>query len=329
MEYYTELKITKSASHEDVTASFRRFGLQWHPDRNPDNPTEAKAKFDKICEAYDVLSNPLFRAIYDQHGMKGLKDGVADGRGGVVKGTGKYKFGLNGSSNDIFVRVFGTDNPFAELFQVSREFFDPDFVPPSNVPVVTELKCTLEELAVGGIKVATVDLPSYGPKEVKIEIKQGWRDGARLTMTAKDILKGETCPKALQSSEFVFVVREAPHPVFKRDGDDLVHCEKIGLVRALTGSTLELKTLDGRDIVIGVNDVICPGYQKVLKNEGMPSCEDPSVRGDLIVNYQLEFPKTVNDKQRHLLKAALFLPNKLSGEQETALKDMRKAFPFD
>merc|ERR1711970_947207 len=57
MSYYTELKLTKSASHEDVTAGFRRLGLQWHPDRNPDNPVEARKKFDKICEAYDVLSN--------------------------------------------------------------------------------------------------------------------------------------------------------------------------------------------------------------------------------------------------------------------------------
>jgi len=329
MDYYEELKLTKSAAHEDVTALFRRLGLQWHPDRNPDNPAEAKKKFDRICEAYDVLSNPLYRAIYDQYGMKGLKEGVADGRGGIVKGTGKYKFGANGDSLAIFVRVFGTDNPFAELYQVSKEFFDPSYVPPRTTAVVTDVKCTLEELMVGGIKVASVNMPGVGPREVSIEIKCGWRDGARLTMTAKDILKGEACPKALQGAEFTFVVVEQPHPLYERDGDDLVHHAKIPLVRALTGCTLELSTLDGRDIIVGVNDVIHAGYEKVLAGEGMPSYDEPGKRGDLVIKYIVEFPKTLNDQQRHLLKSALFLPSTLSGDQSEALKQMHKVFPFD
>jgi len=329
MSYYTELKLTKSASHEDVTAGFRRFGLQWHPDRNPDNPVEAKKEFDKKCETYDVLSNPLYRAIYDQYGEKGLKDGVADGRGGTVKGTGKYHFGLNGDSNAIFMRVFGTDNPFAELFQVSKEFFDPSYVPPKTTAMEVPLQCSLEELAVGGIKVATIDLPGYGMKDVSIEVKKGWREGARLTMSAKDILKGEACPKCLVGAEFVFVVREKAHAVFKRDGDDLVHHATIPLVRALTGCTLTLATLDGREAIVGVNDVISPGFEKVLCGEGMPSYEEPDKRGDLIVKYQIEFPRALDDKQRHLIKSSLFLSPKLSGEQEGALKEMRKVFPFD
>jgi hypothetical protein len=92
--------------------------------------------------------------------------------------------------------------------QVSKEFFDPSYVPPRTTAVVTDVTCTLEELSVGGIKVAKVDLPGYGPKDVSIEVKQGWRDGARLTMSAKDILKGEACPKALQGAQFTFVVVE-------------------------------------------------------------------------------------------------------------------------
>lgn len=329
MDYYDELKLTKSASHDDVTAGFRRLGLQWHPDRNPDNPVEAQKKFDKICEAFDVLSNPLHRAVFDQYGMKGLKEGVADGRGGIVKGTGKYLYGANGDSSAIFVRVFGTDNPFAELFQVSKEFFDPSYVPPRTSAVVTDLRCSLEELMVGGMKVACVDLAGYGPKEVNIEIKKGWRAGARLTLGAKDILKGETCPKALQAAEFTFVVVEDPHPLFKREGDDLVHTAKIPVVQALTGCTLKLATLDSREVIVGVNDVIHSGYEKVLVGEGMPSYEEPGTSGDLVIRYEVEFPKSLNDHQRHLLKSALYLPAKLSDGQSEALKTMKKVFPFD
>jgi len=168
-----------------------------------------------------------------------------------------------------------------------------------------------------------------GSREVSIEVKRGWRNGARLSMTAKDMLKGETCPKALQEAEFTFVVTEAEHPVYKRDGDDLMHQAKIPLVRALSGCTLKLPTLDGREIIVGVNDVIHAGYEKVLPGEGMPSYEEPGKCGDLIINYDIEYPKTLNDTQRHLLKAALFLPSSLSGEQSEALKQMCKVFPFD
>merc|ERR1711977_187006 len=137
-----------------------------------DNPLGAQKKFDAICQAYDVLSNPLYRAIYDQYGAKGLKDGVADGRGGTVKGTGKYTYGVNGDSAAIFMRVFGTDNPFAELFQVSKDFFDPEDVPPSMDAIHTKLPCTLEELAEGGIKRIEVAVPGVGPTQVPIHVKK-------------------------------------------------------------------------------------------------------------------------------------------------------------
>merc|ERR1712054_653668 len=92
------------------------------------------------------------------------------------------KSASNEDSHVIFMRVFGTDNPFAELYQVSKEFFDPAYVPPRTSSVITDLVCTLEELAAGGMKLVSVDLPGFGPKDVSIEIKRGWREGARLTM---------------------------------------------------------------------------------------------------------------------------------------------------
>merc|ERR1712070_1044553 len=193
------------------------------------------------------------------------------------------------------------------LYQVSKEFFDPAYVPPRTSAVITDLVCTLEELAAGGMKLVSVDLPGFGPKEVSIEIKRGWREGARLTMSAKDVLKGESCPKALAATEFTFVVVEAKHPRFVRSGDDLIHHAKIPLVRALTGCTLTLGNLDGREVIVGVNDVISPGYEKVLGGEGMPNYEDPSSYGDLIVRYDVEFPTFVDQRQRHLVKSALFL----------------------
>jgi DnaJ-class molecular chaperone len=124
---------------------------------------------------------------------------------------------------------------------------------------------------------------------------------------------------------------QAPHPTFTRSGDDLHHLAKIPLVRALSGCTLTLPTLDQREVVVGVNDVIHAGYEKVLAGEGMPSCEEPGKRGDLIISYQVDFPATLDETQRHLLKAALFLPKESAQttEQKEALKTMKKVFPFE
>eukprot|EP00966_Prymnesium_polylepis_P245254 5673523-Prymnesium_polylepis.1 len=67
------------------------------------------AKFDNIAEAYEVLSNSARRAIFDQYGEAGLKNGVPDGSGGV-KG-GKYQF--NNNATEIFTTFFGTSRRVA------------------------------------------------------------------------------------------------------------------------------------------------------------------------------------------------------------------------
>lgn len=56
--------------------------MKWHPDKNKDN-NAALEEFQKVSEAYDVLSNPEKKAIYDRYGYEGLRDGVSDEYGGM------------------------------------------------------------------------------------------------------------------------------------------------------------------------------------------------------------------------------------------------------
>jgi len=74
--YYNILKVNRNASVEDLKKAYRRLAMIWHPDKNVSgNKTEAEAKFKQISEAYDVLSDPQKRQIYDLYGEEALKSG--------------------------------------------------------------------------------------------------------------------------------------------------------------------------------------------------------------------------------------------------------------
>lgn len=75
MDYYNILKVNRNASDDDLKKAYKRLARIWHPDKNPVNKTEAEAKFKRISEAYDVLSDPQKRQIYDLYGEEALKSG--------------------------------------------------------------------------------------------------------------------------------------------------------------------------------------------------------------------------------------------------------------
>jgi molecular chaperone DnaJ len=72
IDYYAILSVEREASVEQIKSAYRKCALQWHPDRNPENKTEAEGKFRQASEAYSVLSDPQKRATYDRYGAAGL-----------------------------------------------------------------------------------------------------------------------------------------------------------------------------------------------------------------------------------------------------------------
>jgi molecular chaperone DnaJ len=63
--HYQTLGVTSTASADDIVKAYRRLAMRWHPDRNPANPHDAKTRFQQIKSAYDVLSDPRTRELYD------------------------------------------------------------------------------------------------------------------------------------------------------------------------------------------------------------------------------------------------------------------------
>lgn len=95
-DYYTLLGVDRNADQDELKRAYRKMAMKYHPDRNPGNP-EAEEKFKNINEAFEVLSNPQKRQIYDTYGEEGL-NGAA--------GAGGFHGGFSGFE-DIFSSVFG------------------------------------------------------------------------------------------------------------------------------------------------------------------------------------------------------------------------------
>ncbi|KAJ3414801.1 hypothetical protein HDV05_006048 [Chytridiales sp. JEL 0842] len=152
--YYDILGVPKSATDDQIKKAYRKEALKWHPDRNPNQKELAEKNFKRLAEAYEVLSDPNKRTIYDTYGEEGLKAGPpppgagaggfpAGGMGGFPGGGAAGGFpgfppgatftftssgpgGAGGraggftpftpsSAEDIFRQFFGGRSPFAGM----------------------------------------------------------------------------------------------------------------------------------------------------------------------------------------------------------------------
>lgn len=111
-DYYKILGVEKSASDDELKKAYRKMAKKYHPDANQDNKAQAEAKFKEVNEAYEVLSNPQKRQMYDRFGTADPSQGFGGAGGPFGGGNGYYSysssdFGDFGDLGDIFSSFFG------------------------------------------------------------------------------------------------------------------------------------------------------------------------------------------------------------------------------
>ncbi|KAJ7563197.1 hypothetical protein O6H91_03G100100 [Diphasiastrum complanatum] len=111
VDYYNILKVASNASEEDLKKAYRKQAMQWHPDKNPHDKVAAEARFKQISEAYEVLSDPEKRGVYDQYGEEGLKELSSPPAADRFFRSSSTRFGFNPrKADDIFAEFFFTDS---------------------------------------------------------------------------------------------------------------------------------------------------------------------------------------------------------------------------
>ena len=109
-DYYAILGVSKTATDDELKKAYRKMAKKYHPDANPDNKEEAEKKFKEVNEAYEVLSDPKKRKMYDQFGT--VDPQGFGGAGGPFGGGNYYSYSSSnwddfGDLGDIFSSFFG------------------------------------------------------------------------------------------------------------------------------------------------------------------------------------------------------------------------------
>ena len=267
--YYEILGIT-SAKHKlgtvtsnDIKKAYRRRCVITHPDKTRNGDRTA---FDKVSEAYSILGDENKRAIYDRYGKVGLEQAASRSNTGGKGGMDTAAF----FGNDLFREFFSSssgptaDYPFSfggsgsssSSFRWSTpppSTTRPPHMPkPRNRDLRYQLEVTLEELYMGSTKRVAIRQPNplhpYYPyrKEVDVNLVPGMVHGQsiRLDGVVDSIVDA---PPA----DVVFLLRECPHAIFARRGNDLVMELSITLSESIIGYRREIQLLDSTTIIIG------------------------------------------------------------------------------
>jgi len=306
--FYDSLGLARTAETDEVKKAFRKLSLKYHPERAMTSgipKAEAEVMFSKVAEAYEVLSNPARRAIYDQYGERGLKEGVPDGKGGV-KG-GKYRF--NNNAAEIFTAFFGTSSPFADILgQVGSdeapEFYGEltgmqlPFEKQPAPPVKATLEVTLAEVYNGAQKTVSYTRKKLGEDgvtadeavETQLYVMPGWEEGLVATLPGL----GDQGVHVLPGDVEIFMVIAADE-LWSREGTTLFFKHELSLTEALVGKNVEVPTFDHRTLSIPVTKVVAPGDSKVVPGEGICG-------GELVICFEIIFPKTLSMEQKKTIK---------------------------
>lgn len=138
--------------------------------------------------------------------------------------------------------------------------------------------------------------------QLTVDVQPGMKDGDSIKFDqVADEAVGHT------PGDLIFIIKQIPDAVFRRDGDDLHMSLEISLQEALVGFEKSFRHLDGHNVIVRKVDVSHCSEIVKIKSEGMPRRGNKSAKGDLYVTLNIVFPRKFSDKQKDLIRQAMAL----------------------
>ncbi len=359
-DYYEILGVERGAGADELKRAYRQLAHKFHPDKNPDDP-DAEARFKEASEAYAVLSDPEKRQVYDRLGHAGISGGgdpfagfdpfsnFGDlfneffggdvfgrrQRGGAQRGADlrydlEVDFAVAAQGGEETLRIpryeaceacAGTGGeretcPACQgqgSIQLQQGFFR------------ISRTCDRCQGLGQSLRRACSDCRGHGRVETvrkrTIRIPQGIDTGTRLRLQGE----GEAGLRGGPAGDLYVVLHVRDHPIFERDGSDILFELPVSISQAALGGQVEVPTIDGKtelEIRAGTqtNELIR------LRGMGLPRIGG-GPRGDQLVRIFVEVPTRLNDEQRELLERfAELAGDEVSPRRRSFLDKLRDVF---
>ncbi|XP_043278025.1 dnaJ protein homolog 1 [Venturia canescens] len=172
-------------------------------------------------------------------------------------------------------------------------------------PIEHDLYVTLEDIAKGCTKKMKISrrvvqqdgTTKKEDKVLTINVKPGWKAGTKITFQREGDQGRNKVP-----ADIVFIIRDKPHSLFRREGSDIRYTSKVSLKQALCGTVIEVPTLTGEKIPLNLTrEIIKPNMVKRIQGQGLPFPKEPSRKGDLLVTFDIKFPESLTQSAKDIL----------------------------
>jgi len=359
-DYYEVLGVARTCGPEELKAAYRRQALKYHPDRNPGDQ-EAEEKFKCCAEAYEVLSNPEKRSVYDQFGHSGLSSQGYQGFGGFDDIFSHF--------SDIFSEFFGFEaRPRRGMAGADLRYdLEIDFetaIFGGEVELEIPRRRTCQHCQGSGAKPGSAPEPcptcrgrgqvyrsqgffrmaatcptcqgqgrvindpcpacgGQGRREEAGRVKVRIPAGVDQGARLRLRAEGEAGLQGGPAGDLYVVLHVKPHEVLERQGSDLVYNLRLNLAQAALGLEVEVPTLE-EPKTLKIPAGVQNGQVFSLRGQGVPHLRGFG-RGDLLVQVAAETPRDLTARQKELLQEFMELEEAKGGGFFSRLKGRKPA----